>query len=324
MTFSIRRVAITGGGGFIGSALTRNLLGRGIAVNNLDYLPNKFTHPLLVHFQGSFLDHGLVREAISGVDCVFHLAATGFSHEANANPVRDVEENIVGTLKLLEIASELKVARMVFCSSGGTIYGPTDQVPIQEETATNPVSAYGISKLACEKYMRLFDATNPSGVGNGVMTTLSLRVSNPYGADQNISKAQGALVTFCHRTLNNEPIVIWGDGTIERDYIDVRDVAEALYLAGSRTDVSSREINIGSGQPTSLINLLDMISAVLNRRPVVDFQKGRGFDVPRNYLDISAAQTLLNWSPRIDLQTGITELLTEMQARRGQFSGRIQ
>ena len=311
----LRKAVVTGGGGFIGSALTRHLLRQGIAVNNLDYIANKFTHPLLEHFQGSFLDHGLTREALAGADCVFHLAATTFTREANANPVRDAEENILGTLKLLELASESEVSKMVFCSSGGTVYGPAAQVPIIERSQTYPVSAYGISKLACEKYMRLYDAQNASGVGNGRMRTVSLRVANPYGAEQNIGKAQGALVTFCHRALQDQPITIWGDGSVERDYIDVRDVAVALYLAAIQRDVAGCEINIGSGKGSSLNELLKLISQITGRQLEVIYQSHRSFDVPRNYLDISLAQELLGWCPSIDLQTGMTELLTQLQAR---------
>lgn len=308
----MKKVVITGGGGFIGSALTRHLLAQGIAVNNLDYIPNKFAHPSLQHFQGSFLDHGLTREALAGVDCVFHLAATTFTREANANPARDAEENILGTLKLLQIATESEVGKMVFCSSGGTVYGPAADVPISEETPTYPVSAYGISKLACEKYMRLYDAENASGVGNGKMRTVSLRVANPYGFEQNIGKAQGALVTFCHRALLGQPIVIWGDGSVERDYIDVRDVAEALYLAAARRDVAGCEINIGSGKGVSLNRLVDVITQITGTRPEVDYHASRSFDVPRNYLDISLAQDLLGWQPGIDLLSGMNELLTQL------------
>ncbi|MDT1062036.1 NAD-dependent epimerase/dehydratase family protein [Paracoccus sp. CPCC 101403] len=315
MSGSVGQVLVTGGGGFIGTALTRLLLSQGIKVRNLDFVPNDFTAPGLRHFQGSFLDHGLTREAMAGVDCLFHLAATTFTREANQNPARDAQENILGTLQLLDYACEAGVKRVVFCSSGGTVYGPTDLDLIPETAPTNPISAYGISKLACEKYMRLYDASSGSGVGNGALSTVTLRVANPYGAGQNISKAQGALTTFCHRAVRNEPIEIWGDGTVERDYIDVRDVATALLAAARAVKVSGTEINIGSGRGASLNELVSGITAQLGHAPTVTYRAARSFDVPRNILDIAKAKRALDWEPVIGLRAGIANLLADMQSR---------
>lgn len=315
MTAKIRSAVVTGGGGFIGSALTRLLVSQGISVRCVDFVRNSFADPLLTHFQGSFLDHGLVREAMTGSDCLFHLAATTFTRESNKNPLRDAEENILGTLHLLDFACETMVKRVIFCSSGGTVYGSTELDRIPETATTNPISAYGISKLSCEKYMRLYDASNGSGVGNGSLTTLSLRVANPYGAGQNISKAQGALTTFCFRAVQNERIEIWGDGTVARDYIDVRDVAEALLLAANAAQVSGTEINIGSGAGTSLNALLAVISDKLGRPVDVAYHSARSFDVQRNVLDIAKAARLLGWTPRISLAEGMADLITNFQSR---------
>ena len=301
---------VIGGGGFLGNALVGRLLEAGHEVRNLDFVANRQPHPRLSHWPGSFLEHGLVREALSGADTVYHLAATGFAREANANPARDAEENIVGTLNLLATAAEAGVARLVFCSSGGTVYGPTDAVPIVEDAPTNPVTAYGASKLACEKYMRLYDASSPAGIGNGRMRTVSLRVANPYGPGQNITKAQGALTTFCHLAQRGEPISIWGDGTVERDFVHVSDVARALDLAGrAGSSAWGTEINIGSGEGVSLNRLIALIAEAMGRAPEVRYSPGRGFDVPKNYLDISRAEALLGWRPQVALKDGIAELL---------------
>lgn len=311
----IRSVLVTGGGGFIGTELIRRLLAEGIAVRNLDFVANGLSDAKLRHYPGSFLDHALVREAITGTDCVFHLAATGFSREANRNPLLDAQENILGTLQLLDCASEAQVARVIFCSSGGTVYGPTDLDPIPESAPTNPISAYGISKLTNEKYMRLYDTGSNGQLDGGGLSTLTLRVANPYGPGQNINKAQGALTTFCHHAVRNEPIEIWGDGTVARDYIDVRDVADAL-LAGARAwKISGTEINIGSGRGFSLIELIAVIAERLGRDPKVRYRPARRFDVPRNVLDITRASDLLAWKPKITLQQGIADLIADLQAR---------
>lgn len=311
----IRKALVTGGSGFIGTALTRALLDQGIEVNNLDFIASRVSDPRLRLFQGSFLDHGLTREALAGVDCVFHLAATTFTREANANPHRDAQENVLGTLSLLDYAIDAQVRRVVFCSSGGTVYGPSDLDLIPETAPTNPISAYGVSKLACEKYMRLYDRASGSGVGGGALSTVTLRVANPYGAGQNVHKAQGALTTFCHRAVTGQPIEIWGDGSVERDYIEVRDVAAALLMAARATDVSGIEINIGSGQGASLNQLIAEITAQRGQPPEVSYQPGRGFDVPRNVLDISRAGALLGWAPQVGLSEGISGLLADLSAR---------
>jgi UDP-glucose 4-epimerase len=314
MSSGIKTALVTGGSGFIGKALIARLRRSGVKVRNLDFVADGAGEGVQL-FQGSFLDHGLMREAMAGVDCVFHLAATTFTREANKNPARDAQENILGTLNLLDYACEAGVRRVVFCSSGGTVYGPSQIEVIPETAATNPISAYGVSKLSCEKYMRLYDARNGSGVGNGSLTTISLRVANPYGAGQNIGKAQGALTTFCYRAVRGERIEIWGDGGTERDYIDVRDVADALFAAAQAETVSGTEINIGSGRGASLNELIAAISEKLGKEIEVDYRPARTFDVRRNVLDVTKAAELLAWRPQIALRQGISDLLADLGNR---------
>lgn len=311
---TLPRVAtVVGGGGFIGSAVVGALLDAGVAeVRNLDFMPGPHRHPRLHHLQGSFLQSAIARAALAGADCVYHLAASGFAREANANPVNDAQENVIGTIQLLDLAREARVRRFVFCSSGGTVYGQTSgDAPIHEDSPTRPLNAYGASKLACETYMRLYDSGHISGLGNG-MQTLTLRVSNPYGPGQNIARAQGALTTFCHRAVQREPITIWGDGSVVRDYIQVRDVAEAMLLAAT-ADIQGTEINVGSGEGVSLRGLLELITDLIGEVPNVTYTEGRSFDVPRNVLDISRARALLGWAPRTPLREGVAELLAVLQ-----------
>ncbi len=317
MTRPMRSALITGGSGFIGKALTRRLLAEGIEIRNLDVVPDPQADRSIAYFQGSFFDHAVMREAMAGVDCVFHLAATGFAREANLNPLRDAQENIIGTLGLLDFACEAQVRRVVYCSSGGMVYGPADLALIPETAPTHPITAYGISKLACEKYMRLYDAaTGPGpGPGAGALSTVTLRVANPFGAGQNISKAQGALTTFCAHALRGTPLEIWGDGSVERDYIDVRDVAEAFLAAGLRDDIRGTEINIGSGQGTSLNDLIRVISGKLGQPVPVNYKPPRSIDVKRNVLDIAKARDLLGWRPVIGLDQGIADLLSDLRQR---------
>lgn len=290
---------VTGGGGFIGQALLRRLLAAGWVVRNLDFVAGGIVDPRLSHWQGSFTNHDLMHEAMVGVDCIFHLGSTHFPREANANPYADCESSVLGVISIAQMAIELRVRRIVFSSSGGTVYGPLTQVPVPEDHPTRPITAYGISKLASEHYLRFFD-------GRGI-ETLSLRVANPYGPGQNIRKAQGALTTFCHHAARGLPITIWGDGTVERDFIHVDDVARALVLAGTST-ARGTEINIGSGEGTSLNRLLELIRRS-GHDPQVDYQQARAFDVPRSVLCIDRARAVLGWLPEIRLEDGIVQMM---------------
>lgn len=299
---------VIGGSGFIGQYLVERLLEAGQEVRTLDLGPSRFSHPRLTHWSGSFLQHELLHEAMTGVDCVYHLAATTMPREADMNPMRDCAENVVGTLGILDVALARNVRRLVFTSSGGTVYGPTEIVPIPESHPTYPINAYGASKLACEKYLRLYNGRGDEAP----LSTLSLRVANPYGPRQNTRKAQGALTTFAAQAVRGEVIQIWGDGSVERDFIHVRDVVRAIQLAGEST-VSGAEINIGSGVGTSLNQLLALIEDALGQPVAREYRPARGFDVPRNFLDISRAEEVFGWTPAIGLTAGLQELLTHFQ-----------
>lgn len=300
---------ITGGGGFIGSHLIEALLHSGAQVRDIDLKPGRVKHPALDHWSGSFLDASLVREAMVGIDTVYHLAATNFPRESNRDPLRDAQENLIGSLQLLDTAAKSGVRRFVFISSGGTVYGATETAPIREDHPTNPITAYGICKLAFEKYLRLYAAQEP-------IETIALRLANPYGANQDIRKAQGALTTFAHRALSGETIEIWGDGTVERDFIHIDDVISGIMAAG-RAKASGLEVNIGSGEGASLNRLIAEISEALGRKIDVTFKPSRQFDVPRNFLDISRAEAELGWRPSVGLRDGIGRLLRDMSKAAG-------
>ena len=298
-------VLVIGGSGFIGKNLVAQLLKEDVQVRSLDLGPSGISDERLSSWSGSFLQQELLNEVMTGVDTVYHLAATAMPREANLNPHRDCLDNVGGTLGVLETALSAGVKRVVFSSSGGTVYGPTEVVPINEDHPTHPINAYGVSKLACEKYLRLY---NGRAGKDGPLSTISLRIANPYGLQQNISKAQGALTTFCARAAVDEAITIWGDGEVQRDFIHVKDVARALCLAG-QSEVSGQEINIGSGKGTSLNALIAEIEGVLGHSVKCEYLPARSIDVKRNYLDTSKAKKLLNWQPEVNLRDGIQELL---------------
>jgi UDP-glucose 4-epimerase len=205
-----------------------------------------------------------------------------------------------------------KVGRIVFISSGGTVYGNPVYLPIDEKHPTDPLVSYGITKLAIEKYLHLFEHLHG-------IKAISLRVANPYGERQRIETAQGAVGVFLHRAISGKPLDIWGDGTVTRDYIHVSDVAEAFvqaidYRGGKRT------FNISSGVGVSLNELIGMLEVVLGRPIERNYLPGRPFDVPASVLSNKLAIDELNWAPQISMSSGIERtarwMLDELGGRR--------
>jgi UDP-glucose 4-epimerase len=296
------RVLMFGGGGFIGSTIADRLLAAGVSVRIFErprVLPyREFSSEESVEWLSGDLSSAQdVSNAVSGVDAVLHLVSTTLPKGSNDDPVYDVQSNVVPSLHILNAMVRHGVRRIVFISSGGTVYGDPQYLPIDEKHATNPAVSYGITKLAIEKYMHLYEKLH------GV-TAITLRVANPYGERQRIETAQGAVGVFLYRALKQIPIEIWGDGSVTRDYLHVTDVAEAFFAALNYNG-KERLFNISSGAGTSLNGLLDMLELTLERKVVRSYLAGRAFDVPVSVLSNQLAQRELNWTPSILLKDGL-------------------
>lgn len=301
------RVLLTGGSGFIGTHLVTKLLGLGYAVRVLDLRPPSIEHEKLDFIDGSFFSVDILDQALNDVDVLYHLAATKFPLAAQKDTKADIIENILGSYQLFELAHQARVKKIIFASSGGTVYGEPVDVPVLETHPTAPISSYGISKLAIEKYLASLSKQHG-------FNYLVLRAANPFGPGQNIKQAQGALTTFCIKALKSEKIEIWGDGSVERDYIYISDLVDAFALAMDAT-VTEGIVNIGSGQGTSLNQLLAILEKRLGRPIDVVRLSGRDFDVARNFLGINEAKNLLNWEPKVSLEDGIAFTLADMTDR---------
>lgn len=305
---------LLGGGGFIGSHLCEALLAAGHSVRIFDR-PNlqRFRFPAgadtVEWLEGDFTNHDDLMRAISGNDVIYHLVSTTLPSSSNENPVYDVETNVIGTLHLLELARAQEVGRIVFISSGGTVYGAPREIPIKESHPTEPLCSYGIGKLAIEKYLHLYHVLH--GIDYRV-----LRLANLYGERQRVTTAQGAVAVFLHRALSGQPIEIWGDGSVVRDYLYAGDVAAALVQAAG-VNGEHRLFNIGSGQGQSLNDLVAAIERLLGRKVRRNYLPGRRFDVPVNVLDISRAERHLAWRPRMAFADGLERTLQWMRQNLG-------
>ena len=290
---------VLGGAGFIGSHLAEALARDGQRVRIFDR-PHVDRLPQLQRFElftGDFLNPQALAPAIAGAEVVFHLISTTLPKNSNDNPAYDVESNVLGTLRLLELCRRHKVRKLVFVSSGGTVYGPPRSTPVREDHPTEPICSYGVHKLMVEKYLQLEHHLH--GLDYSVV-----RPPNLYGPRQRLDTAQGAVAVFLDRALRGEPIEIWGDGSVVRDYIYVADAVEALVKA-SRFKGEPRVFNLGSGRGTSLKELVAEIEKLLGKPVKVTYSAARALDVPVNVLDASAAAQHLGWRASTPLAEGL-------------------
>ena len=303
------KCVVLGGGGFIGSHISDRLLSLGHEVRIFErprVLPYRqfSAHERLEWRPGDFQSAADVRGAVEGCDVVFHLVSTTLPRNSNDDPVYDVESNIVGTLRLLDSAVRCGVRKIVFISSGGTIYGIPRQLPVEESHPTEPLVSYGICKLAIEKYLYLYHCLH--GLEYAV-----LRVANPYGERQRVDTAQGAVAVFLSKALAGESIEIWGDGTVTRDYIYIEDVVDAFMLAMDHAG-DPRVFNIGSGEGRSLNELSLALDELLGRPVPRRYVAARKFDVPVSVLSVSRAREILGWRPRFSFHEGLRRTLEWM------------
>lgn len=290
---------VLGGNGFIGSHLVDRLLAEDHSVRVFDKYPERYRKPLpeVDYRFGDFGNRGLLAEALQGIDIVFHLISTSLPKTSNDDPAYDVQSNVIETLFLLEKCLEFGIKKVVYISSGGTVYGRPLSLPVLEDAPHEPECSYGITKLTIEKYLALYRQLHG-------LEYVVVRPSNPYGSRQNPHGIQGAIPVFLGKVANGEPVEIWGDGEVVRDYLYIDDLVDGICRAAF-TASPERVFNIGSGEGVSLNRLVAIIREVTGREVPVNYSPSRSFDVPAIYLDISRAQKQLGWQPVTPLREGI-------------------
>jgi UDP-glucose 4-epimerase len=296
------KCVIFGGGGFIGSHVADRLLLDGHAVRIFERprvkpYRNFDSHEQVEWVRGDLLSARDVNEAVAGADVVFHAASTTLPGPSNEDPIFDIQTNLVASVQLLDAMVKHAVPRLVFISSGGTVYGPPQYLPIDERHPTEPLVSHGINKLAIEKYILLYKRLC------GIKPVI-LRVSNPYGLRQRTRDAQGVIAVFIDRALNGLPVEIWGDGSVIRDFLYISDLAEIIARAASYSGEES-VFNVSSGAGTSVNELVGLLEDVLNTRITRRFLAPRSMDVHENVLSNRLAALELGWKPKVSLRDGL-------------------
>ena len=307
-----KRLLVTGGAGFIGSHMCEYFLERGWAVEIIDDLstgkranvPTSATlHTLDVRSPDAAR---IVREG--AFDAIIHLAAQMDVRKSVADPVHDAGVNIIGTLSLIEALRSMpagRKCRFVFSSTGGVLYGDMVTPPNKETTAKDPDSPYAISKLSVEYYLAYYARIHG-------MDTVALRYGNVYGPRQDPHGEAGVVAIFCGRILENRPLTIFGDGKQTRDYVYVKDVAAATFLAVTsqlpkpeKLDV--RGFNVGTGVGTSVNEIARTLLSASGRTVPIEYAPPRTGEQQHSFLNIDKARAQLAWQPAMTLSEGLKE-----------------
>jgi len=295
---------VTGGAGFVGSHLIQQIITEEHEVVCLDDFSTgkrenltEFADNILIK-EGDIREPLFIKNSLENVDYVFHLAAQISVNRSTREPMFDASVNIEGIINLLEAIRQSSVKRIIYVSTGGAIYGEPSIIPATEKTTEEPISPYGISKLAAEKYLKWFH--DVYGISYSI-----IRPANIFGPRQDPLGEAGVISIFLGKINNNLPVEIFGDGTDTRDYVYVKDIADICMKA-----INSSRINIynaGTGIQISLLELVEIISEVTNAKISKKFSSPRPGDVKHISIDSSRAKTELGWVPTTDLKEGIME-----------------
>jgi UDP-glucose 4-epimerase len=299
------RIAIIGGAGFIGSAIAQLLSKHNIELSIFD--TKKRLDKLLnirQQFNTTLFPYPKVKDLhrhFTGYDALIHLAYTTEPASSMDSLVFDARTNIVPSLEIFQAAIDAGITRIIFSSSGGTVYGDPVSLPVVEDDEKKPLCAYGVSKLAIEQYLHLY-AINNSIKG------ISLRLANPYGTFQLQGTRIGIIAHFLNDIKNHNPLNVYGDGSIVRDYFHIDCAAKAFFSALFSSSLPSGSYNIGSGIGVSINELIDLLFKITGQKVSVNYIHGRSFDVPKIFLDSSRFKSFTSWQPEISLEEGIAKM----------------
>ena len=292
---------ITGVAGFLGAALANRLVREGHQVRGLDDLSagdREALSPEVMFTRGDINDRPKLWTLLQDVDCVYHLAARVSVPESVLYPREYNAVNVGGTVALMEAMRDVGVRRVVLVSSGA-VYGFQESQPLKEDMMPNPRSPYAVSKLAAEHYVRTI------GLLWG-METVVLRVFNAYGPGQHLPPSHPPVIpNFLYQAVRGGTLVVHGDGSQTRDYVFVDDVVEALVAAATAPQAAGEIINVGSGKETSVRQLANLVLETAHSRAQIVYNPRSGGGVPRMRADLTKAERILNYQPRVGLAEGL-------------------
>lgn len=310
------RVLVTGGAGFIGSHTVDTLIDGGAEVWVLDDLSSGRMANLqlrkrktVLHFRKNTVARYRVVESLAEkVDAIIHLGAVVSPYFSVKKPEVVNEVNVTGTLNVLRAALKGRIQRVVFASSS-SVYGNQRVLPISEENPLYPVTPYGVSKLAGDKYCGAFYQTHG-------LPTVSLRYFNVYGERQRANPYSGVIAIFADRLGQGQRPTIHGDGEQTRDFIHVSDVAQANLLALQADRGLGEAFNIGTGVATTINHLFTRLAEIYGKTNLIPtHSKARLGDIRESYADVTRTKTVLGFTPKVELNQGLRRLVTSLRPR---------
>ncbi|MBI5357969.1 NAD-dependent epimerase/dehydratase family protein [Candidatus Saccharibacteria bacterium] len=292
---------VLGANGFIGSHLVESLLAAGHNVRCFDRYSSEtpdVSTPNAEIYKGDFLSIESLEGALEDIEYVFHFISTTNPFTAENDPLTDIETNLKMSIKLFDLCAKKSIKKVIFASTGGSIYGDTDtETPISEDTCPAPVSPYAIGKLSIENYLRYFQRKH--GLDYQV-----LRISNPYGPGQNTSSGQGVVSIFLENFNKGIPLTIYGDGSMVRDYIYISDLAEMIAKSFEKS-TKNKVYNIGSGKGYTVNEIVETIESVTGLSAKVEHKETPSTFVNKIVLDSNRFLEEFEIRPKTDLRKGI-------------------
>jgi UDP-glucose 4-epimerase len=296
------KALVIGGNGFIGSHLVDALVEHAWDVTVFDLQDRRYDRaPNAVNFiQGNLINSttriGTIIEKTSA-DVVFHLAWSSIHETSLLDPTGDLITNLTPSISIIE-ACKRSGGKIIFLSSGGAIYGPTRRKTIPETHPQNPISPYGIGKLAVEKYLAMYHTLH--GLNYAVV-----RPSVPFGPRQDYLKRQGAVAVFLYRISQGLPVTIWGDGSNIRDFFYITDLIDAILRCADHDLQNERVFNVGGSKGVTLNQLIGQVESVVGKKAIIEFQPSRHFDPPQVILDTKLIRKELGWAPQTSFSEGL-------------------
>ena len=296
-----KRCVILGGNGFIGKNLLEYL------ERSTDYTLTSFDRTIpkeklkgVNYIKGDFTADRDLISAVTDQDIIIHLISTTNPRESMQNPYIGYNVDVIQTIKILEFIKGSD-ARILFSSSGGTVYGEPDKCPIPENHKLTPISHYGITKVTIENIINMYNTLY--GMKNIIM-----RIANPYGPGQDYKKGTGIIDAIVRRTLNNQIVTVWGDGTNTRDYIYIDDLCMVIQKICDY-DGKQCTFNIGSGKGADINNIISTVEKILNKKVDVEYKPAKINDIKHIYLNINRMKCELNFKPSVDIYDGVTRYI---------------